>query len=165
MEWATTSPLRTLYGLPGAADDSTTAGDVAIGNDVWVASEAMISSGVRIGDGAVVAARAVVTRDVRPYALVGGVPAREIRRRFDDATVEALLELRWWDWPDAKIIENVALLCGFEGSVDELLRQHLPGHRTAEAVIGSSTDAQATRIIDLNRATETQQSPQGGSGA
>ena len=74
-------------------------GDIVIGNDVWIGYEAVILSGVTIGDGAIVAARSVVTRDVPPYTIVGGVPARPIRRRFDQETIDALLELRWWDWP------------------------------------------------------------------
>ena len=78
-------------------------GDIVIGNDVWIGYEAVILSGVTIGDGAIVAARSVVTRDVPPYTIVGGVPARTIRRRFDRETVDALLELRWWDWPVEKL--------------------------------------------------------------
>lgn len=74
-------------------------GDVIIGNDVWIGRDAMIMSGVTIGDGAVVAARSVVTKDVPPYALVAGVPAKLVRMRFDDATIEYLLELKWWDLP------------------------------------------------------------------
>ena len=64
----------------------------------------MILSGVTIGDGAVIMARAVVTRDVAPYAIVGGVPARELGKRFDDATIARLLALRWWDWPEDRIV-------------------------------------------------------------
>ena len=78
-------------------------GDIVIGNDVWIGYEAVILSGVTIGDGAVVAARSVVTRDVEPYTIVGGVPARPIRRLFDEETIDALLELRWWDWPPEKL--------------------------------------------------------------
>lgn len=78
-------------------------GDIVVGNDVWIGYEAIVRAGVTIGDGAIVATRAVVTRDVPPYTIVGGVPARPIRRRFDDATVEALLALRWWDWPPAEV--------------------------------------------------------------
>ena len=78
-------------------------GDILIGNDVWIGYEAVILSGVVIGDGAIVAARSVVTKDVPPYTIVGGVPARPIRRRFDQETIDALLELRWWDWPPEKL--------------------------------------------------------------
>ena len=78
-------------------------GDILIGNDVWIGYEAVILSGVTIGDGAIVAARSVVTKDVPPYTIVGGVPAKPIRRRFDRETIDALLELRWWDWPAEKL--------------------------------------------------------------
>ena len=74
-----------------------------IGNDVWIGYEAVVMAGVHIGDGAVVAARAVVTRDVPPYAIVGGVPARIIRMRFDERTIARLLETAWWDWPADRI--------------------------------------------------------------
>ena len=82
-------------------------GDIVIGNDVWIGYEAVILSGVTIGDGAIVAARSVVTRDVPPYPIVGGVPARPIRRRFDRETIDALLELRWWDWPLEKLSKSL----------------------------------------------------------
>ena len=78
-------------------------GDITVGNDVWIGYEAVILSGVTIGDGAIVAARSVVTKDVPPYTIVGGVPAKPIRRRFDRETIDALLELRWWDWPAEKL--------------------------------------------------------------
>lgn len=78
-------------------------GDITIGNDVWIGYEAAIMAGVHIGDGAIVAARAVVTKDVPPYTIVGGTPAREIRKRFDADTIERLLKLKWWDWPAEKI--------------------------------------------------------------
>lgn len=78
-------------------------GDIIIGNDVWIGYEAMILAGVHIGNGAIIGARAVVTKDVAPYSIVGGVPAREIRKRFDDATIARLEALQWWDWPVAEI--------------------------------------------------------------
>jgi acetyltransferase-like isoleucine patch superfamily enzyme len=90
----------------------TTNGDVTIGNDVWLGSQCLILSGITIGDGAAVAARAVVTKDVPPYAIVGGNPARIIRRRFDDATIERLLESRWWDLPRERIVKLIPLLQG-----------------------------------------------------
>lgn len=78
-------------------------GDTVIGSDVWIGYEAVILQGVHIGDGAVVGARAVVTKDVPPYTIVGGVPARELGKRFPPETVERLLKLRWWDWPAERI--------------------------------------------------------------
>lgn len=78
-------------------------GDIIIGNDVWIGYEAVIMAGVHIGDGAIIAARAVVTRDVSPYTIVGGTPAKEIRKRFEPDVIEQLLGLKWWDWPVEKI--------------------------------------------------------------
>lgn len=86
--------------------------ETVVGNDVWLGYGCLILHGVTIGDGAVIGAGSVVSKDVRPYAVVVGNPAREIRRRFDDETVEALLELRWWDWPEEKIRENLPALQG-----------------------------------------------------
>ena len=73
-------------------------GDIVIGNDVWIGYEALILSGVTVGDGAIIGSRAVVTKDMPPYTIVGGVPAKPIRRRFDGAVIERLEKLRWWDW-------------------------------------------------------------------
>ena len=81
-----------------------------IGNDVWIGYEAVILSGVTIGDGAVIGSRAVVTKDVPPYTIVGGVPARPIRRRFDEVTIEKLEALRWWDWEREKIKRNIPII-------------------------------------------------------
>ena len=85
-------------------------GDIIIGNDVWIGYEAVIMAGVTIGDGAIIGTRAVVTKDVPPYTIVGGVPARIIRKRFDDATIERLENLRWWDWDAAKIQRNISAI-------------------------------------------------------
>lgn len=95
------------WGLDKArvADAWDDRGDIVIGSDVWIGYEAVILSGVTVGDGAIIGARAVVTKDVPPYTIVGGVPARPIRRRFSDETIRALLALRWWDWPPARIAQ------------------------------------------------------------
>ena len=85
-------------------------GDIVIGNDVWIGYEAVIMAGVTIGDGAIIGTRAVVTKDVPPYTIVGGVPAKPIRKRFDDATVERLIKLRWWDWEHEKIAQSIAAI-------------------------------------------------------
>lgn len=82
-------------------------GDIRIGNDVWIGYEAIIMAGVTIGDGAIIASRAVVTKDVAPYTIVGGVPAKMIKRRFSDSTITALLEIKWWDWPQDRIMRNI----------------------------------------------------------
>lgn len=87
-------------------------GDVIIGNDVWIGYGATILSGVKIGDGAVIAARAVITKDVEPYAIVAGNPARLVRKRFDEETISQLLEARWWDWPIEKIKANMTTILG-----------------------------------------------------
>jgi carbonic anhydrase/acetyltransferase-like protein (isoleucine patch superfamily) len=96
-----------------------TRGDVTIGHDVWLGSQAMIMSGVTIGHGAVVAARAVVTRDVPPYAIVAGNPARAMRLRLPEAQVEALLASRWWELPPERISALLPLL--MSDRVDELM--------------------------------------------
>lgn len=90
---------------------------VDIGNDVWIGRGARILPGVTIGDGAVIGAFSVVSEDVRPYAVVVGNPAREVRRRFDDATVRALLRIRWWDWPNEQVLARCSELCS-----DDLVR-------------------------------------------
>ena len=85
-------------------------GDTIIGNDVWIGCESIIMPGMKIGDGAIIGTRAVVTKDVPPYTIVGGVPAKPLRRRFDDKTVERLLALRWWDWEEEKIKRHIAAI-------------------------------------------------------
>jgi virginiamycin A acetyltransferase len=86
-------------------------GDTVIGHDVWIGYGATIMPGVRIGHGAVVATKAVVTRDVEPFQIVGGHPAQPIRYRFDEPTREALLRIRWWDWDAEKLAGNVRAIC------------------------------------------------------
>lgn len=86
-------------------------GDTVIGNDVWIGYRALIMPGVRIADGAIVATGAVVTKDVPPYAIVGGNPAAVLRYRFDPETIERLLSLRWWDWEPDRIARHITLLC------------------------------------------------------
>ena len=93
-------------------------GDIVIGNDVWIGFEAVILSGVTIGDGAIIGARAVVTKDVPPYTIVGGVPARPIRKRFSDEKIESLLKLKWWDLPPQKVLERIKFIQS--GNLDAL---------------------------------------------
>ena len=80
---------------------------ITIGNDVWIGYEAVLMAGVTIGDGAVIGARAVVTKDIPPYTIAGGVPARPIKRRYTEETIAALSSLKWWDWPEERIAQNL----------------------------------------------------------
>ena len=113
-DWVSTFPFRIIFEMPGAFSDGHPAskGDVVIGSDVWIGHRATILSGSTIGHGAVVAAEAVVAGSVRPYSVVVGNPAREVKRRFSDETVDVLLTLKWWDWPIDRIRAFVPLLSG-----------------------------------------------------
>jgi virginiamycin A acetyltransferase len=93
-------------------------GDTVIGNDVWIGFESVIMPGVHIGDGAIIATRALVADDVPPYTIVGGTPARTIKKRFNEETIKLLLKLKWWDWDAQKVKANVPAL--ESGDVKEL---------------------------------------------
>ncbi|TWV61649.1 CatB-related O-acetyltransferase [Parabacteroides distasonis] len=97
-------------------------GYIVIGNDVWIGYEAVIMAGVHIGDGAIIAARTVVTKDVPPYTIVGGTPAKEIRKRFDAEVIQQLLILKWWNWSTDKIRQCLPYIA--EGKMDELLTRN-----------------------------------------
>ena len=114
--WLTTYPFPIFgQGWEAAMPPSwPNKGDTVVGNDVWFGHDALRMPGVSIGDGAIVATRAVVTRAVPPYAIVGGNPATVLRYRFDHATIARLLQVRWWDWDAAKITRNVRAICGSE---------------------------------------------------
>ncbi len=112
MDWTSTHPFRELRGLPGVGTDGhpRPTGRISIGNDVWIGNGATVLGGVTVGDGAVVGAAAVVSRDVPPYAIVVGNPARVVRSRFSDNAVERLCALRWWELDDADVVELVDVL-------------------------------------------------------
>lgn len=93
-------------------------GDIIIGNDVWIGYEAVILAGVTIGDGAIIGTRAVVTKDVPPYTIVGGVPAKPIKRRFPEETISALLEIQWWNWSEERIARNIGAIQS--GNIEQL---------------------------------------------
>jgi virginiamycin A acetyltransferase len=102
--------------------DALSKGDIAVGHDVWIGVGAMILSGVKIGNGAIVAAGAVVTKDVPPYSIVGGVPAKVIRMRLSDSQIAALEKIQWWSWPPEKVKANLEY---FYGDVDAFIQRHL----------------------------------------
>jgi virginiamycin A acetyltransferase len=85
-------------------------GDTVIGNDVWIGNSVTIMQGVNIGDGAIIGTNALVTKDVEPYAIVGGNPAKLIRKRFDDDKIQFLLQLAWWNWTPEKIAEHIVAI-------------------------------------------------------
>lgn len=101
-------------GWEGAMDGKSypTKGDTIIGNDVWIGYNATIMAGVKIGDGAIIATNSTVTKDVAPYSIVGGNPAKEIKKRFSETEIEQLLKLQWWDWEIEKITQNLTALTG-----------------------------------------------------
>jgi virginiamycin A acetyltransferase len=95
-------------------------GDTVIGNDVWIGNGATIMQGVKVGDGAIIGTNSLVTKDVEPYTIVGGNPAKEIRKRFDEETIHMLLALKWWDWDVQKITDNLEAITS--GKIDKLKR-------------------------------------------
>lgn len=112
VDWVTTYPFSAIWPdvaghIPG---HPKTKGNVIIGNDVWIGMNVFILSGVTIGDGAVIGAGALVSKDIPPYAIVGGNPAKLIRYRFDPQTIKKLLSIAWWNWSDEEIIKAMPLL-------------------------------------------------------
>lgn len=101
-------------GWEGAMGDKTfpSKGNTVVGNDVWIGYNSVIMPGVKIGDGAIIGSCSVVVKDVEPYSIIGGNPAREIRKRFSEEHIQALLEAKWWDWDLEKITRNLNLLTG-----------------------------------------------------
>lgn len=95
-------------------------GDIVIGNDVWIGYGAVILSGVTIGDGAIIGTNALVTKDVAPYTIAGGIPAKPIRKRFSEEKVSALMKIKWWDWSEEKILKNLKFIKS--GDTDSLMR-------------------------------------------
>lgn len=93
-------------------------GDIVIGNDVWIGYEAVVLAGVTIGDGAIIGTRAVVTKDVPPYMIVGGVPAKPIKRRFPEEAISTLLEIQWWNWSEERIAKNIGAIQS--GNIEQL---------------------------------------------
>ena len=101
------TPQTTMEEIKAMFQTPNQKGDTIIGNDVWIGMEAVIMPGVNIGDGAIISSRAVVTKDVEPYTIVGGNPAKPLKKRFDEETTQALLDIQWWNWSVEKIEENI----------------------------------------------------------
>jgi acetyltransferase-like isoleucine patch superfamily enzyme len=122
-DWVTTYPFGHIHTEPfnnfNGVGHPSTKGDVIIGNDVWIGSNVTIMSGVTVGDGAVIANNSHVVKNVEPYSLVGGNPAKFIKYRFTSEQIEKLLEIKWWHWDDEKINNLSPLLCN--NNIDEFI--------------------------------------------
>ena len=124
MDWVTTYPFghmhKDIFNNFNGNGHPSTKGDVIIGNDVWIGGNVVILSGVNIGDGAVIANNSHVIKNVEPYSVVGGNPAKLIKYRFNKEQIDKLLEIKWWNWDDEKINEFTPLLCN--NNIDEFIR-------------------------------------------
>ncbi|MBL0225450.1 MAG: CatB-related O-acetyltransferase [Geobacteraceae bacterium] len=123
-DWVSTYPFRIMLKLPGAYEDGmpTTKGDVTIGSDVWIGTEAMILSGVTIGHGVIIASRSLVTKNIPPYAIVAGSPAKIIKFRYNEEIIEKLLAIQWWNWEEKNIREAVNLLSS--NNINEFIERY-----------------------------------------
>jgi len=119
-DWISTYPFSVFFAeARSISGHPATKGDIVVGHDVWIGMDAIILSGLTIGHGAVVATRSVVAGNVPPYAIVGGIPAKIIRFRFNQSTIDRLLAAAWWDWPDEKVRRAIPLL--LQNDVEEFL--------------------------------------------
>ena len=124
VDWITTYPFSALFKeFQHFSGHPATKGDVIIGNDVWIGMNVVILSGVKIGDGAVIGAGSVVVKDVPPYAIVAGNPAKLIRMRFDQETIDELLRIKWWNWDIQRIVDNISLL--LSDNVREFVKENI----------------------------------------
>ena len=125
-EWVTTYPFgilhKNIFTNQSALALPISNGNVIIENDVWIGDNVTIMSGITIGDGAIIACNSHVTKNVEPYSIVGGNPAKLIKYRFDKNIIESLLKIKWWHWTDEKINENAHLLCS--DKLEEFVKTH-----------------------------------------
>lgn len=135
VDWVTTFPFghifRDVFPSCDGVGHPISKGDVVIGNDVWVGANSVLMSGVTIGDGAVIANNSLVAKDVEPYSIVGGNPAKHIRYRFSTKQIEDLLQIQWWTWEDDKINKFSPLLCNT--NIDYFIEEALKTQNTVEA--------------------------------
>lgn len=112
VKWVSTFPFRSKWNMQGAYEDGMphSKGDILIGSDVWIAVDCVILSGVTIGDGAIVMSGSHVTKDIEPYAIAGGIPAKVVTKRFPEHVIEKLKSIRWWNWDDDAIRAAVPFL-------------------------------------------------------
>ncbi len=113
------TPQTTSEDITAMFEDTQNRGDTLVGNDVWIGMNAVIMPGVKIGDGAIIGANSVVTKDIEPYTIVAGNPAKQVKERFDEHTIKTLLDIKWWDWDIQKIEDNIQAIIG--GDLDALV--------------------------------------------
>lgn len=113
------TPQTTSEYITAMFEDAQNRGDTVVGNDVWIGMNAMIMPGVKIGDGAIIGANSVVTKNIEPYTIVAGNPAKQVKKRFDEHTIKTLLDIKWWDWDIQKIEDNIQAITG--GDLDALV--------------------------------------------
>ena len=121
INWISTYPFRILWKMDVPLNDLPSSDPIIIGNDVWIASNVKIKQGVTVGDGAVLATECFVTKDVPPYAVVGGNPAKIIKYRFSKDQISDLLEIKWWDWDEMKIAKYAPLL--MSDNIDDFIKK------------------------------------------
>jgi acetyltransferase-like isoleucine patch superfamily enzyme len=125
-DWVTTFPFghihQNVFNTFDGKGHPSTNGGVVIGHDVWIADNVTIMSGVKIGSGSIIASNSHVVKDVEPYSIVGGNPAKLIKYRFDKSQIEELIKISWWTWDDDKIKENVPLLC--QSNIELFIEKH-----------------------------------------
>jgi acetyltransferase-like isoleucine patch superfamily enzyme len=127
IDWVSTYPFNVIFEAgENIKGHPQSAGDIVIGNDVWIGEAAMILSGIKIGNGAVVAAGALVTKDIPAYCIAGGNPAKIIRQRFSDDIIAKLESIAWWNWDISKINDNIPLI--LQNDIDVFISKHFPDH-------------------------------------
>lgn len=122
IEWVTTSPINQLCHSHKNIAVATTNGSVIIGNDVWIGADVTILSGVTVGDGVVIGTKSVISKSVPPYCVAVGNPARVVKTRFSEDNIKKLLQIKWWNWDDEKIQQNIPLL--LSPNIDDFISKH-----------------------------------------
>lgn len=121
VDWITTFPFLQRWKMLGVPDQATRPEKIVVGNDVWLGTDVILLGGDNIGDGAVIGAFSVVSGKIPPYTVAVGNPAKPVKERFTDEQIQSLLQIKWWDWPDEKIIEYAALLSS--DKINEFLKR------------------------------------------
>lgn len=142
-EWISTYPFSHFFKECKYLGNAARKGKkTTIGNDVWLCMNSIILPGITIGDGAVIGAGSVVSSDVEPYSIFVGNPGKTIKKRFDDLTIQKLLEIKWWDWDIKKIIENASLLCS--ENIEEFINKYYNSSRKKAPCF-------STGVIDIEK--------------